>query len=247
MLTIEWSTTMLTKEADFRMALSRAYRTCLYPPSRSFTLQLPWPQLTSWPVAHRRMLLRVLLGLQAQGLDNPTDSRGIPLWGLSSEQVPLPLPYRQTTPLAPPGKGGDPSLSTTLPLPGLGTYAPGSVLLVGDRPGVGWSGRLNWPFISGHRGGCSAWLCDQLEAGGIPETQLHWINAFDQLGAPTIFDERMLKRLAPRIVVALGRHAARWCERLSVRVHEVHHPMHWKRFHNGQRYHLITILKKGTQ
>lgn len=218
-----------------RAAYSYAYRQMIGQP-RDLELGLCTPTVRSWSVAHRRMLLRVLLGLQAGGLHTPTVNRGIGRWGLSSERGALGSTRRAVD-------------APALAWPGLGTLLPGGALVVGDRPGAGWSGRLNWPFISGHRGGCSAWLCEQLEAGGVPESRLRWINATTQDGTPT--EAAWIAELQPRLVVALGRNALRWCQdHLLVRyyageVHEVHHPQHWKRFHAGHAYYLVKVLQRG--
>lgn len=218
-----------------RAAYGYAYRQQIGKP-RDLELSL-CASVLSWSVAHRRMLLRVLLGLAARGLlDTPTINRGMGRWGLVSERGTL----------APAARPVD---ALRLAWPGLGTLLPGSALVVGDRPGAGWSGRLNWPFISGHRGGCSAWLAEQLEAGGVPETRLRWVNATTQDGTPT--EAAWIAELQPRLVVALGRNALRWCQdHLLVRyyageVHEVHHPQHWKRFHAGHAYHLVKVLQRG--
>lgn len=222
---------------QFVHALRRCYAYALRPETRAVQLGLFEDDLKRWSVAHRRMLLRVLLGLGARGLlDTPVDSRGIGRWGLLSERGALPPAARAVD-------------APALAWPGLGTSLPGGALVVGDRPGAGWSGRLNWPFISGHRGGCSAWLCDQLEAGGVPETRLRWINATDQQGRAT--DSRFLLELCPQLVVVLGKNAARWYKIHApipwhkFPVKEVHHPQHWKRFHAGHAYHLVKVLQRG--
>lgn len=125
--------------------------------------------------------------------------------------------------------------------PGIGRFAAPRALLVGDRPGPGWSARVNWPFISALRSGCSAWLADQLEAVGVGEAELYWINAFDHYGRET--DGAFVPRLEPAQIIALGRHAAGWCSAQGFAYQEVHHPMSWKRFHAGQTYRLTQLLK----
>lgn len=137
-----------------------------------------------------------------------------------------------------------PNASWQPPGPGLGAWAPGRVtLLVGDRPGPAWRSRLNWPFISGLRSGCSAWLAGQLESAGVPEQQLYWVNAADQHGTPT--DGTFVAALRPQLVVALGQHAATWCEAVCLAGFEqVHHPQHWQRFHAGHKYRLTQLLRR---
>lgn len=222
-----------TPQLQFVRALRLCYRYALRPATRAVQLTLHEDDLPRWSVAHRRMLLRVLLGLQAGGLfDTPAVNRGMGRWGLSSERGAVPPAARAVD-------------APRLAWPGLGTSLPGSALVVGDRPGAGWSGRLNWPFISGHRGGCSAWLAEQLEAGGVPETRLHWINATTQDGTPTSYV--FVQLLRPKLIVALGRNAAKWCAggNSTCDYEEVHHPQHWKRFHAGHAYHLVKVLRRG--
>lgn len=223
-------------------------------------------QVRGWPVAARRMLLRLLLGLGATGtaaeallgpyygafypVRTPVGpSRGIQphklgAKGLAGAEARGIRPDPQKTPQGPPGD--PPGLLTGLPAnpPGLGAWVPGRVgLLVGDRPGPGWRSRtLTWPFISALRTGCSSWLAETLEEAGIGEHQLYWVNGFTKEGAA--IDAAFVHVLQPAVTIALGNSAARWCKALLVEHEEVHHPQFWKRFHSRQRYHLTTILKR---
>jgi hypothetical protein len=106
-------------------------------------------------------------------------------------------------------------------------------LLIGDRAIE--HNRL--PFVSLGRGGCSAWLADQLEAAGISERKLAWTNQHE-------LDDAWLRHANwYRGVIALGRRAKEWCETHGVDATYVVHPQHWKRFHHDTPYPLINILK----
>jgi hypothetical protein len=77
----------------------------------------------------------------------------------------------------------------------------------------------------------------------IPEEALLWLNAYGPDGTPTA--PSALFNLRPGAVIALGRQAARWL-RVTCGVTsflETHHPQYWKRFHNGEPYPLIPLLK----
>jgi hypothetical protein len=52
--------------------------------------------------------------------------------------------------------------------------------------------------------------------------------------------------LKPRLVIALGEHAAKWCELNKVHHERISHPQYWKRFNSKKIYPLIDILKKAT-
>lgn len=132
--------------------------------------------------------------------------------------------------------------------PGAGAWRPRqSLLLVGDRPNSLRHGELKHrlPFVSMHNSGCSLWLAEQLEAAGIPEEALYWINAFDHLDRPTPFD--FLAELQPRVIVALGANAARWCQQADVAYHQVAHPQHHKRFHGDEAYALGALLQAALE
>lgn len=155
--------------------------------------------LAAYPVAQRRMLERVALGLS-------------------------------------PANAG----------PGIGSFHHPRALLVGDRPGPEWGASApNWPFISGLRTGCSAWLAEQLEAAGAPEADLYWVNAFDKFDRAT--DAGFVADLGPGRVIALGKVAAGWCAASGFAYEEVHHPQYWKRFHSKHTYRLAQLLGRSTR
>lgn len=132
---------------------------------------------------------------------------------------------------------------------GLGAQRP-AVVLVGDRPQPGaprWAAELGWPFISGLGTGCSSWLAEQLELGGIPEELLLWINARLSSGEPddgrlSVLYKQQQETGVP--VIALGKHAAKALEHYSIVHEEVHHPQHWKRFHHREPYYLPRLIRK---
>jgi len=130
--------------------------------------------------------------------------------------------------------------------PGGGVWRPGvSVLIVSGRPGGGQtapSEANRTPFSGLHRGGCSIWLADRLEAAGVPEDALYWANAADAAGRET--DPSFVGALSPRKVIALGENAAAWCLRAGVTAAEVPHPQYWRRFRRHEPYPLIEELLK---
>lgn len=136
------------------------------------------------------------------------------------------------------------------PGPGTGSGRPGGVLLVGDRPNVrSWgTGALDeavsWPFISQLGTGCSAWLSHQLEASGVPERRMYWVNAYRADGTPSCDLAELRDRLDPLLIVALGKEAASRLEECGVRFAQVHHPQYWKRFGRGNPYQLVKVLAR---
>jgi hypothetical protein len=130
--------------------------------------------------------------------------------------------------------------------PGAGAWRPGrQVVLVGDRPNMKGHGAetIIVPFINFNGSGCSEWLADQLEAEGIDERDLYWINATNARGEVT--NPSFLDDLQPRAVVAMGNTAASWCEAHNIRAVEVPHPQHHKRFFYNRRYKLTDAIKEA--
>lgn len=130
--------------------------------------------------------------------------------------------------------------------PGIGHWKPHAVtLLVGEAPSETSDPRM--PFVEPNLklNNCSAWLAGQLEAGGIREDALYWINAQDRDRRWT--DPEFLDALKPRRVVALGDAAERWCGVVARVEHRTApHPQQWRRFHAGRPYPLIDLLKEKT-
>lgn len=125
----------------------------------------------------------------------------------------------------------------------------GSIAIVGESFGEvkNQDSFYQWPFASFSRAGCSQWLATQLEAAGVSERQLLWVNADADLSfLPTL--------LTLQAVIGLGSSAASNLRRLPWRVgsrlYEVQHPQFFKRFGSTKglpRYPLIDLLKELNQ
>lgn len=135
---------------------------------------------------------------------------------------------------------------------GLGSWRPRAVL-VGDTPsqGAAWADRHGWSFISGLKSGCSQWLAEQLEAGGVPEEWLFWVNGWRwaDRGKGAVLNTEALQyaifQLNPEIVIALGKKAKESVEAIGFqKALEVHHPQHWKRFHSKDKYVLPKLIRR---
>lgn len=115
-----------------------------------------------------------------------------------------------------------------------------SVVLVGEAFGERKDGDplFQWPFAGFNRSGCAWWLTAQLEAFGLSERDILWVNQ-DQL------TPALVKLFNPGAhVVALGTPAANKLERLGVPHAAVSHPQYWKRFYARQPYPLIKFLRR---
>lgn len=127
--------------------------------------------------------------------------------------------------------------------PEVGANDP-KTLLVGEAPG---SNQIPGapPFTA--RGGCSEWLAEQLDAAGIAEAGLAWVNARDARDRTTRPD--LLRRLYEagqlRRTIALGKTAEAWCRAnlgLIQTFVTTSHPQHHKRFHHHEPYALLEVL-----
>lgn len=128
--------------------------------------------------------------------------------------------------------------------PGIGSWSSESVLLLGDRPSNTWPETApNYPFISAYRSGCSEWLAQQLEDGGVPESSLYWSNTYTQKGDRLPFE--WIERLKPRGIITLGNAAQAWLDGAGLKSsYQVHHPQYWKRFHSKDTYVLPRYVTK---
>jgi hypothetical protein len=131
--------------------------------------------------------------------------------------------------------------------PGGGAFRPGVTLLVAERLNPSWTRADDVPFVEFSGRGCSTWLAEQLEAEGVRERDLYWVNAISHRTGKSA-DPGFLAQLEPGRVVALGAVAERWCREVAQlsRFDWVDHPQAHKRFHFHERYPLLDILAKET-
>lgn len=122
--------------------------------------------------------------------------------------------------------------------PGIGHFAGGVTLLVGDQ--VNTSGGPQLPFVG--TTGCSPWLTSMLNKARIPERVLYWVNTRDPKGGWTDFS--FLRDLRPERVVALGKTASERLSFLCVGHLTAPHPQYWKRFCHADPYPLIKLLRE---
>lgn len=192
--------------------------------------------------ARWRMLARAGLGLGPVVLHPPGDPTAPVQAALAGFRATTPAPGAQNGSLDPIWGTERTPLVQPAHAPGAGSWCPGqAVLLVGDRPNTAHHGQLKHrlPFFSLHGGGCSAWLAQELEDGGVPESALYWINAYDMTGKPTPDD--FLVDLSPRATFALGARAAEWCG--ALRSGTFQHPSHHMKFHRRKPYMLIHAIR----
>lgn len=113
----------------------------------------------------------------------------------------------------------------------------GGVVLVGEsfaerKDQDPW---YQWPFASFSGEGCSRWLTEQLDEAGLPEENLLWVNA-DQ-------DLSFIRELEWKpTVIALGDKAGLELSKVQVGAQVVKHPQYWKRFRTKEPYPLLKIL-----
>lgn len=113
----------------------------------------------------------------------------------------------------------------------------GGVVLVGEsfaerKDQDPW---YQWPFASFSGDGCSRWLTEELDKAGLPEENLLWVNA-DQ-------DLSFIHDLGWRpLVVALGTKAEAELYKEKIEAQVVQHPQFWKRFKSSEPYPLIKLI-----
>lgn len=128
--------------------------------------------------------------------------------------------------------------------------ANGRILVVGDRPGPGHPIEEDFHFTPfGSDKHCSAWLNKQLEAAGVGEDRLVWLNAFNEHDQP--LDHSVLDVLKAPVIIVLGGNAERWLKpylmiRPKQRWAKFAHPQWHKRFNHGAKYELIEALVELT-
>lgn len=112
------------------------------------------------------------------------------------------------------------------------------ILLVGEEFGAvknedAW---YQWPFASFSQQGCSQWLTKRLNAAGIAEDQLRWVNADQPLFAELI--------KPTDVVIALGTKAEHALLDLGINMTGIFkHPQYHKRFNSGELYPLLPFLQ----
>jgi hypothetical protein len=130
--------------------------------------------------------------------------------------------------------------------PGVGDFSEGGVLIIGEQPNptpLGAFAKMGLPFIA--RTGCSPWLAAEMNAVGIPERGLYWINALDRAGKTTSMDCGWLDKLKPKHIIPLGGIARAWAQMNGLDATSwFQHPAHWKRFHFHEDYPFISHLKE---
>ncbi len=115
----------------------------------------------------------------------------------------------------------------------------GRYILVGDEFGNQKDNDpfYQWPFASFTRQGCSHWLTEKLEAFGVPESKILWVNS-DQ-------DLSFIHKLARRKIFALGAKAYDRLSAAGIISVGVTHPQAAKRFGSKLTYDLISALTKS--
>jgi hypothetical protein len=134
------------------------------------------------------------------------------------------------------------------PAYGAGAFRPGVNLLVGDRSNVARIGQLKHrlPFVTFAGTGVGPWLNQQLEAAGVREDELYWINAYDAAGAAT--DPAVIKALQPRKVIALGKLAERWLIDAGMpHAAVILSPSEWRQEFKREPYPVGRIIREGMQ
>lgn len=127
---------------------------------------------------------------------------------------------------------------------GVGAYVKGNILIIGEQASDPTNAPEQEPFCSSK--GCSGWLNKLLQAEGIPEEKLFWVNALYNDG--TLVDLlALVEQLEPSAVVALGNVAKKSCADHGVQFFSAYHPQYWKRFRSKNRYPLLDLLNLLTK
>lgn len=207
------------------------------PVARPLTFPSFWPGL---PASVRRPLERTALTLNARLARKPGEEVAlVPVPGnLEAGRLATDSPARTTGFTLPGG---------VVPPWGAGSFRPGVALIVGERSNVARVDQLKHrlPFVTFAGGGLGPWLCRQLEASDVAEDELYWINAYDSSGAAT--DPAVIPSLQPRVVIALGPLAERWCLDVGTKPVTILDPRSWRNAYgpNGVRYPLGRIVRDG--
>lgn len=136
-----------------------------------------------------------------------------------------------------------PRWSTGLVVPTVGHFARDVTLLVGDQVNPGTTAVADLPFVSWDPQGCTAWLSEQLEAWGVSEASLCWVNARDPHGYEA--SSRFLSELQPRQIISMGEAARAWVANSGfndITSYHVVHPQYHRRFLSKEGYPLRECL-----
>lgn len=120
---------------------------------------------------------------------------------------------------------------------------PDCIMLIGDRVNR-WPGETHPPWCADR--GCSSWLMKLLDQAKIPEDQLYWDNAYDEVGNKTDL-ERLVGIWKPRAIIAMGRAAQNVLTSQGYDPIYVIHPQSAMRFGRAMPYRLIEILMNLTK
>jgi len=95
-----------------------------------------------------------------------------------------------------------------------------------------------WPFVSWTTEGCSQWFTAQLDAEGISEYHILWLNVASDAGPADLNDflHAGSRFFREPVVVALGEPAHLAAYEQHVPHITIEHPMYWKRFRFREPY-----------
>lgn len=112
----------------------------------------------------------------------------------------------------------------------------GKVILVGEKASdhTDQDTLMQWPFSSFSTQGSSRWLTAQLDASGVSESDLLWVNADTGL--------YQIKDLYARTVIALGQAASEKLVDAQIPHLVAKHPQFHKRFHSSEPYELMDLI-----
>ncbi len=95
------------------------------------------------------------------------------------------------------------------------------------------------PYVAFNKDGTAFWLANLLEAAGISESSLHWLNAYDGYGGEAYPEQAKSETK----VVALGPYAANWCANNGLSYDIVPLPWTHLKWYPTVEYPLIKLLK----
>ena len=113
----------------------------------------------------------------------------------------------------------------------------GKIILVGEKPSdhTDQDTLRQFPFCSFSNQGSSRWLTSHLDATGISEADLLWVNASDGL--------YQIRELYGRPTFALGQAASDALTAADMPHTMVPHPQYHKRFNSSEPYELMSLIQ----